>query len=176
MNDPRGSACSTETLVDSPPTAPPPFHQDCFRLQSHGVHYDAAPGPQGRPAPVQHARVGSPTTDEHRIGWRQSAQRVRRTTVDYAQGGHTKPGSVTRDPVHPFGVPLNRNSPAPRVGAQPFHGHRPCSRSHVPQQRLGLGAERTDRGNPYLSFGELPVVVERLVRQPGGKRVPHRFR
>ena len=167
---PSGSSRSTEIRISSPPYACQAWHQDLLGLDGHGVNHQPTAdrkqvasigraGPASAPPPTKIASgCGSPSSAADHVGG------------DHLEPRYAEPRRVGGDPGGPVGVLLDRDGAAARVGPAPLDGDGAGTRTEVPEQLPGHRCEPGQGGGPQVPFGQLAVVVVRIVGQPGHDR------
>ena len=94
---------------------------------------------------------------------------------------HLEPRNAERfgiptDSLDPIEVVLYRDRAAAGIGAQPLDRDRAGARPDIPQQLTRPRHQASQRRGAKITFGQLPIMIKSLVRQPwrqrSGRAVP----
>ncbi len=86
--------------------------------------------------------------------------------MDHLQIGDPECGGVARNARGTLGSPFDRNGAQRHIRQQPFDCDRATSGSDVPKVLITSGRQCGKRQRADLVFGDLPVMLEEIVRKP----------
>ena len=142
------------------------LEQRPLALQTHRVGDEAPTRGKRGPAPVQEAGRGHTPADEDRVGRGiETGKGRRRLTFHDAQAGSAQALRIALDERDALGAAFDRDRARAGHGAHPLDGDGAAAGADIPEELSGKGRERGERGRALHPPGELPVVLEGIVRQ-----------
>ena len=173
-SDPSGAALSKEKRQSSPPRRS--YHsisRACVSIAT-ALTTSRPPVAERLVAVLDHARLASSAADEYGVGRRQLAEPRGRARFEHFERGNPERGRVLFDPRAALGILLHGDRAAGDVAQHPFDADRARARSDVPEQLPGARRQCGQADRPQVLLGQLPVVLERRVRQTGATRQDQR--
>ena len=167
---PSPSARSTPILVSVPPSRWCQPARTAWPSIVTALATSLPPGASASQQAATHARRVTPPPMKTASGALSPASACGAGARDEPQPGHAEGRRVAGDPLPAVGARLDRDRAAGRVDAHPLDADAARPGAHVPQQLAGHRGERGEGQRPHLALGDLPVVLERVVRQPRGAR------
>jgi hypothetical protein len=96
--------------------------------------------------------------------------------MHHLQPRHAQRRRIARDPRRAIRIRLERDRAQRHVRQHPFDRDRAGAGADVPQRLAAARRQRRQRDGADLALGDLAVVLEQIVGQPGGARDDPRAR
>lgn len=154
---------------------PAPIDERHFAFDGHGICDEAAARFQVGPAGGKYIGVGDAPADEDRVGSRQFGEGCRRFAANKMKVRHAQRAAIVQNELLPLVVGFDCERPAHRVAAHPLDADRTAACSDIPQQFAGKRGEMRERHGTDITFGQLSVMFERVIRQTGQQWKGSRF-
>ena len=156
-----------------PPCAACKAEQGCLARERDGVGDQSTPGPQTTPAPVEKPRGCAAAADENRIRGTREVAPAPRAPRPAAPPARARPGCAAlardaRGPRRRRARSRPRACPGPRAATRSRRCRRRRRRPRAARRRAAPAPPGSTARTSRL--GELPVMVEGLVRQAGDRR------
>ena len=147
-------------------------------FEAHRVGHQPPARGQGRPARGEEVRRRrEAAAREDRVGRAvEVRERFGGRAAHDVEGGRAEAFGVALDEAGAPGAPLDRDRARAPRGPHPLDADRAAPGPDVPEEVSGAGGEGGERRRPEHALGELPVVLERVVREARHARQEGRIR